>query len=100
MTIRLPQDLEAYVKNQVTSGLFASPDDAIAEAIRLLRRQQPAPAASEILTTEDVDRQLLARGLLSRLPDPSEDLDDDGEDDLPVPVEGEPVSETIIRERR
>ena len=99
MTIHLPQDLEAYVKNQVTSGLFASPDDAIAEAIRLLRRQQPAPAASEILTPEDVDRQLLARGLLSRLPDPSEDLDDD-EDDLPVPVEGDPVSETIIRERR
>jgi hypothetical protein len=46
----------------------------------------------------NVDRQLLARGLLSRLPDPAEDVDD--EDDLPIPVEREPVSETIIRERR
>jgi len=98
MTIHLPQDLEIYIRDQVTSGLFASPDEAIAEAVRLFRRQQPASSASKILTPEDVDRQLLARGLLSRLPDPAEDVDD--EDDLPIPVEGEPVSETIIRERR
>jgi len=86
MTIHLPPDLESYIRDQVKIGLFASHDEAIAEAVRLLRRQQPGPSASKILTPEDVDRQLLARGLLSRLPDPAEDIDD--EDDLPVPVEG------------
>jgi len=70
------------------------------EAVHLLRRQGLASAASKILTPEDVDRQLLARGLLSRLPDPAEDVDDEDEDDLPVPVEGESVSETLVRERR
>ena len=100
MTVHLPQDLELFIRDQVTSGLFASPDQAIAEAVRLLQRQQLGSSASKIFTPEDVDRQLLARGLLSRLPDPAEDVDDEDEDDLPVPVEGEPVSETIIRERR
>ena len=35
-----------------------------------------------------------------RLPDPSLDIDDDDPDDQPVPIKGEPLSETIIRERR
>jgi hypothetical protein len=34
-----------------------------------------------------------------RLPNPAEDLDDDPEDE-PIVIEGEPLSETIIRERR
>jgi hypothetical protein len=42
---------------------------------------------------------MMARGLITRLPDPAQDLDDDP-DDLPVPIKGEPLSETIIRERR
>ncbi len=93
MTIQLPQDLEIYIRDQVTNGLFASPDEAIADAIRVLRQQQPAAPAAKLLTPEDVDRELLARGLLSRLPDPAEDVDD--EDDLPIPVEGEPVRARI-----
>jgi putative addiction module CopG family antidote len=100
MTVHLPQDLEFFIREQVTSGLFASPDEAIAQAVRLLQRQQPGSSAGQVLTPEDVDQHLLARGLLSRLPDPAEDVDDEDEDDRPVPVEGEPVSETIIRERR
>jgi putative addiction module CopG family antidote len=100
MTIHLPHDLEMFIREQVTSGLFASFDEAIAEAVRRLRQQHLASSPGKVLTPEDVDRQLLARGLLSRLPDPSQDVDDEDQDDLPVPVEGEPVSETIIRERR
>jgi hypothetical protein len=45
-------------------------------------------------------QQMLASGLITRLPDPAQDIDDDGPDDLPVPIEGGPLSETIIRERR
>jgi hypothetical protein len=43
---------------------------------------------------------MMARGLIRRLPDPSLDIDDDDPDDQPVPIKGEPLSETIIRERR
>jgi Arc/MetJ-type ribon-helix-helix transcriptional regulator len=95
MVIELPQDLEKFVSEQVTSGRFASADEAIAEAVRLLRLQ-PTLSVGGVDTPEDVDRRLLARGLLTSLPNPSEDVDDDE----PIPVEGEPVSETIIRERR
>ena len=64
MTIYLPLDMESYIRDQVTSGLFASHDEAIAEAVRLLRRRQPGSSASKILTPEDVDRQ--SRGSASR----------------------------------
>ena len=52
------------------------------------------------LTREEFNQQLLASGLVTRLPDPSLDIDDDDPDDAPVPIKGEPLSETIIRERR
>jgi hypothetical protein len=42
----------------------------------------------------------LASGLLASLPDPALDIDDDDPDDQPVPIKGEPLSETILRERR
>jgi len=42
---------------------------------------------------------MLLVGLISQLPDPAEDLDDDP-DDEPITIKGEPLSETIIRERR
>jgi hypothetical protein len=47
-----------------------------------------------------VDQYLLSMGLLTRLPDPAEDVDDDDREDAPVAIRGEPLSETIIRERR
>jgi hypothetical protein len=37
-------------------------------------------------------------GQITRLPDRGADFDDD--DDEPIEIEGEPLSETIIRERR
>ena len=48
MTIQLPNDLESRVRAEVHSGRFASVDDAMAEAARLLlreldQRQTPAP---------------------------------------------------------
>jgi Arc/MetJ-type ribon-helix-helix transcriptional regulator len=47
MTIHLPPDLERSIEAVVNSGRFASVDDAMAEAARLLLRQeiqQPQPA--------------------------------------------------------
>lgn len=39
MTINLPGDLERFIQAEVRSGHFASEEDAIATAIRLLRQQ-------------------------------------------------------------
>ena len=50
MTIELPNDLESSVKAVVHSGRFASVDDAMAEAVRLLlhelRLEKPRGNAS------------------------------------------------------
>lgn len=47
MTIHLPHDLESSLQAAVRSGRFASVDEAMAEAARLLlrelNRRQPAP---------------------------------------------------------
>ena len=40
MTIHLPADLERWIEEVVTTGRFASVDDAMAEAARLLLRQE------------------------------------------------------------
>ena len=52
------------------------------------------------LTVAEIHQQMLASGLITALPDPSQDIDDDDPDDQPVIIKGEPLSETIIRERR
>ncbi len=96
MTIRLPEELETFVREQVASGLFVSEDEAITEAVRTFKRHQQAPPSDKALPADVVNQRLLASGSILRLPDIAEDEDDD---DTPIPVEGELVSETIIRER-
>ena len=95
MTIQLPPDLENSVCSLVQRGQFVSVDDAMAEAARLLLRQQPP---KKPLTRVEFDQQLLAMGLMSQLPETDADFDDP--DDEPIEIEGEPISETVIRERR
>jgi len=68
---------------------------------RAAKRAKPGPAPNKPPSIEELHRKLMARGLIIRLPDPSLDIiDDDDPDDQPVPIKGEPLSETIIRERR
>jgi antitoxin ParD1/3/4 len=45
MTFHLPEDLERFVQTKVQSGRFASEDEAITEAVRLLRVQEEAEEA-------------------------------------------------------
>src|SRR3954454_9553565 len=85
MTIKLPEDIEASIQSAVLSGHFASIDDAMAEASRLLlgtlnsqpetgghrevaisQRKHEPPVAKG--TVEDVLRQMLAVGLMTQLP--------------------------------
>jgi hypothetical protein len=62
--------------------------------------ERTGPAARKRKMTEaEFDQHLLKIGLVSSLPDPALDIDDDP-DDQPVTIKGEPLSETIIRERR
>jgi hypothetical protein len=64
------------------------------------KRTEPAQAPKKPPSIEELHRKMMARGLITRLPDPSLDIDDDDPDDQPVPIKGQPLSETIIRERR
>jgi Arc/MetJ-type ribon-helix-helix transcriptional regulator len=52
MTIRLPESLERSILEEVDNGHFASVDDAIAEAVRLLLQQgNRSEAKSDTPTT-------------------------------------------------
>jgi Arc/MetJ-type ribon-helix-helix transcriptional regulator len=48
MTIHLPQDLESALQAEVSSGHFASLDDAMAEAVRLLLRDRKPPQSEMV----------------------------------------------------
>jgi putative addiction module CopG family antidote len=99
MTIHLPEDLQQYIQTEVQSGRFSSPDEAISDALRLHRKkQQEAQTTTEALTPDELNQQLLEAGLLTKIParpDPT-----DYQEFSPIAIEGEPLSETIIRERR
>jgi hypothetical protein len=64
------------------------------------KQTRAAPPKKKPLTRDEFNQRLMAAGLITRLPDPSLDIDDDDPDDQPVSIKGEPLSETIIRERR
>ena len=65
------------------------------------RTKDASPQATKKpMTRAEFNRRLLAEGRLASLPNPALDLDDDDPDDQPITIKGEPLSETIIRERR
>lgn len=72
MTINLPDELKRFLRAEVHSGHFASEEDAIAEAVRLLRRQisQAAPAASPSVTATASDP------VLGAMRDSAEEMDE------------------------
>jgi Arc/MetJ-type ribon-helix-helix transcriptional regulator len=72
MTIHLPDDLERFIRAEVHNGHFASEEDALAEAVRLLRNQitatgAPAAGPPAAATTDPV---------LGSLRDAADDMDD------------------------
>lgn len=92
MIIHLTKDLEQFVHDAVSAGLYAREDDVIREALTRLkqampkssakaapkaRRAKPAEPEQGPLTPEELNQRLLAAGLVTRLPDPAEDIDDD-----------------------
>jgi Arc/MetJ-type ribon-helix-helix transcriptional regulator len=101
MTIQLPEDLARYVQNEVLSGHFASEQDAITEAVRLLRQRKQETAVQEVkpVTEDELVRQLVESGFLASTP-PRPSPTVSRREFQPITIQGEPLSETVIRERR
>jgi Arc/MetJ-type ribon-helix-helix transcriptional regulator len=97
LTVHLPADLESTIQAAVHDGRFASVDDAITQAVRLLLHQ-PAPSGKP-LSVEELEQKLIESGFLASVP-PARDPDAPAWHFDPVKIEGEPLSETVIRERR
>ena len=68
MTIHLPSDLEDSLQAKVSSGHFASLDDAMAEAVRLLLRDR-TPRQPEA-------RPSTALGSIGAMRDAADELDE------------------------
>ena len=98
MTIHLPEDLESSIQAAVQSGRYASVDDVITQAVRLLLRLPNGPVAKP-LTEQDLEQRLVESGFLASIPPPHDPATPDWNFN-PVKIEGEPISETVIRERR
>jgi Arc/MetJ-type ribon-helix-helix transcriptional regulator len=114
MTIHLSKDQARFVNDAVRDGVYASEDAVVNDALDRLRRAMPAPAKAPgkgakrtrsaprtpkaPLTEAQLQQHMLKIGLMTHLPDSEADFDDP--DDEPITIKGEPLSETIIRERR
>ena len=130
MTIQLPKDLESSVRAEVMNGRFASEDDLVAAAVRAYLRHRPQdqliatpPGMGSIgamhddvnvlgvvtehtmrnrhaeATNLELQQRLLEAGIISEIKPPITDMTP-YEHRQAVPVKGEPLSETVIRERR
>jgi Arc/MetJ-type ribon-helix-helix transcriptional regulator len=98
MEIKLPEDLERSIRAAVDSGCYASMDDAIANAVRLVL-QRPAPPDRHPFTEQELEQQLIESCFLANVPPPRDPAMPAWTFD-PVKIEGEPLPETVIRERR
>jgi hypothetical protein len=69
-------------------------------AAKPAKQTKNAASKKKSLTANEFNKRLLAAGRIASLPDPALDIDDDDPDDQPITIKGEPLSDTIIRERR
>ncbi len=108
MTIQLPNDLERGIEAEVLKGHYPSVDDAMAEAVRLWlqqRRQgetsldEPPILTAEQRADQEAQQRMYAAGLLNEIKPPRR-VSTGTERFTPITIQGEPLSETIIRERR
>ena len=104
--------------NQLLSSIKTLSPTQMRQLRRQLDREYPQPkqppartpgkaakraksaAPKKKMTEAEFDQYLLKIGLISSLADPTLDIDDDDPDDQPVTIKGEPLSETLLRERR
>ena len=94
-----PEQLR-QLRQQIDRKLAEPSKPAAPPTAKKAKPPKAAPTKKKPLTRDEFHRQLLADGRIASLPDPALDIDDDDPDDQPIAIEGEPLSETIIRERR
>jgi len=87
------------LRQQLDRQLAPPKQPAVQPPGKTAKRTKAAPPKPK-MTEAEFDQHLLKIGVISSLPDPALDIDDDDPDDAPVTIKGEPLSQTIIRERR
>jgi len=88
------------LRQQLDKQLAQPKKPAPSASAKTAKPPKAAPAKKKPMTRDEFNQHLLSIGLITHLPDPALDIDDDDPDDQPIAIEGEPLSETIIRERR
>ncbi len=97
----LPPEQMRRLRQQIDDELAKPAKPLARPAAKKAKRAKAAPQpAKKPMTRDEFNQHLLSIGLITHLPDPALDADDDDPDDQPIVIEGEPLSETIIRERR
>ena len=107
MTIHLPEHLERYLNDQVQAGRDPSEDDLIRDALDRHRHAEATPAIAatqpdltpEEIADQELQSRLLAAGIITEIKPPITDLTP-YRSRRAVPIQGEPISETAIGERR
>ncbi len=92
----MSQDVERVI--QTIQRLSASEQNKVLQWLEERKPIIKANVAGEENLEREVLEQLLAKGLLSEIVEPMTDDEDDEFE--PIEIEGEPLSEMIIRERR
>ena len=98
MNVHVSDNAERIIRLHVQSGKYSSESEVIDAALGLLDQRDQKPGAGKPITEQDFKRQLLEKGLMSALPVPVDPAM--RRDFEPIKLEGEPLSESIIRERR
>ena len=107
MTINVSQDVENTIDAAVRSGRFESAAEMVTKLVREYEhRTQPQPTTpqppaltDDELADQEAQRRLFRAGLLSEIKPPRR-ISTGTERFTPIPIQGEPLSETVIRERR
>ena len=107
MTIHLPEHLERYVHDQVQAGRYSTENEVISAALERHRQAEQTPAKTtcqpemtpEEIADQELQRRLLEAGIISEIKPPITDMTP-YRNRRAVPIQGEPISETVIRERR
>jgi putative addiction module CopG family antidote len=102
MNVNISDTWEPFIRSQVQAGRFASQGEVLDEALHLLKQrdqgQTAEPPARKALTEEELEQELIESGFLGSVP--PRDSAPPPWNFKPVKIEGEPLSETVIRERR
>jgi putative addiction module CopG family antidote len=101
MNVHISEHTEEVIRSYIQSGRFPSEEAVIEEAVRRLESEPaPQPAADpSIAAFQELQQKLFAAGLISEIRQPIADTSP-WQGRKAVPIEGEPLSEMIIRERR